>query len=78
MALLSNLLGALGASRRGVFTGSAWTRGRSSYGRRPSSYGYRGRQSTGAGGSFGRMLLAGLGAYGLRRFFNSRSRVNGY
>ncbi|RKH13148.1 hypothetical protein D7Y13_39185 [Corallococcus praedator] len=78
MALLSNLLAALSGSRRSVLTGSGWNRGRSSYGRRPRGYGYRGRQSTGAGGSFGRMLLAGLGAYGLRRFFNSRSRVTGY
>ena len=78
MAFLSNLLGALGASQRTVFRGSGWNRGRSAYGRRPIGYGYRGRQSSGAGGSLGRMILAGLGAYGLRRYFNNRSRVTGY
>ncbi|CAM3533025.1 hypothetical protein G4177_17985 [Corallococcus sp. ZKHCc1 1396] len=74
MALLTNLLAAFGGSRRS----STWNRGRSSYGRRPIGYGYRGRQSSGVGGSFGRMLLAGLGTYGLRRFFNSRARATGY
>ncbi|GMT98044.1 hypothetical protein KH5H1_21630 [Corallococcus caeni] len=78
MALLSNLLGALSGSRRSVFTGGGWNRGRSAYGRRPIGYGYRGRRSSGAGGSLGRMVLAGLGAYGLRRFMNSRSRPAGY
>ncbi|RKH58633.1 hypothetical protein [Corallococcus aberystwythensis] len=78
MALLTTLLSAFGASRRSGFTGGGWNRGRSAYGRRPIGYGYRGRQSTGAGGSLGRMVLAGLGAYGLRRFMNSRSRPAGY
>ncbi|NRD59538.1 hypothetical protein [Corallococcus exiguus] len=79
MALLSKLLGALGASQRSVFRGSGWNRGRSAYGRHPIGYGYRGRRSSsGAGGSLGRMILAGLGAYGLRRYFNNRSRATGY
>ncbi|WP_375754948.1 hypothetical protein [Corallococcus exercitus] len=78
MALLSTLLSAFGASRRSVFTGGGWNRGRSAYGRRPIGYGYRGRQSSGMGGSLGRMVLAGLGTYGLRRLMNSRSRSVGY
>ncbi|MFB1485370.1 hypothetical protein [Corallococcus sp. RDP092CA] len=74
MALLSNLLG---ASRRRSFRGRGWNRGRTAYGRHPIGYGYRGRRSSGVGGSLGRMILAGLGAYGLRRFLNSRSRATG-
>jgi hypothetical protein len=74
MALLSNLLGALGASRRSVFTGKGWNRSRGAYGRRSMGY-HRGRQSS---GGLGRLILAGLGAYGLRRYFNSRNRATGY
>jgi hypothetical protein len=76
MALLSNLFGALGASQRSVFRGSGWNRGRSAYGRRAFGH-HRGRQSSGGGG-LGRLILAGLGAYGLRRYFNSRNRATGY
>ncbi|RKH37715.1 hypothetical protein [Corallococcus sicarius] len=70
MALLGTLLGALtGSGRRS----SGWNRGRSSYGRRPIGFGTRGRQtSSGFGGSLGRMAMAGLATYGVRRFLNSR------
>ncbi|WP_223638981.1 hypothetical protein [Corallococcus sp. EGB] len=75
MALLSNLLG---APRRRGFGSRDWNRGRTAYGRHPIGYGYRGRRSSGAGSSLGRMILAGLGAYGLRRLLNNRSRATGY
>lgn len=74
MPLLSNLLG---GHRRSVFRGSGWNRGRSAYGRHPIGYGYRGRRSAGPGSALGRLILAGLGAYGLRRFLNSRSHATG-
>ena len=77
MALLGTLLGALSGSGR---TNSGWNRGRSSYGRRPIGFGARGRQtSSGFGGSLGRMAMAGLATYGVRRFLNNRrSASSGY